>query len=223
MSTAVIIGAGPGLGAAAARRFGAEGFAVALVSRTQANVDALAEQLGAQGVDARGYAASVRDLDSLRDALRRAASDLGPAEVVQYSPIPQPEFLRPVLETDVDDLRAAVEFSIFGPQAVVAEVLPGMRERGRGTLLFVNGGSGARPNPAVAGTSVAFAGESAYARMLHTALADEGVHVGQLIIPGGIEVGHPTHDPDVLAGHLWRMHVEREGFRVFAEPMPDVV
>lgn len=223
MSTAIIIGAGPGLGAAAARRFGTEGFAVALVSRTQANVDALAEQLGAQGVDARGYAASVRDLDSLRDALRRAASDLGPAEVVQYSPIPQPEFLRPVLETDVDDLRAAVEFSIFGPQAVVAEVLPSMRERGRGTLLFVNGGSGARPNPAVAGTSVAFAGESAYARMLHTALADEGVHVGQLIIPGGIEVGHPTHDPDVLAGHLWRMHTEREGFRVFAEPMPDVV
>lgn len=222
MTTAVIIGAGPGLGAAAARRFGAEGFAVALVSRTQANVDALADQLRARGVDARGYAASVRDLGSLREALRRAAEDLGPAEVVQYSPIPQPEFLRPVLETGADDLRAAVEFSILGPQAVVSEVLPGMRRAGRGTLLFVNGGSGARPNPAVAGTSVAFAGESAYARMLHTALADDGVHVGQLIIPGGIQVGHPTHDPDVLAGHLWRMHAERDGFRVFAEPMPDL-
>ncbi|TNM67371.1 SDR family NAD(P)-dependent oxidoreductase [Streptomyces sp. NP160] len=222
MTTAVIIGAGPGLGAAAARRFGAEGFAVALVSRTQANVDALADQLRSQEVDARGYAASVRDLDSLRTALHRAAEDLGPAELVQYSPIPQPEFLRPVLETGIEDLRAAVEFSVFGPQAVVNEVLPGMRQLGRGTLLFVNGGSGARPNASVAGTSVAFAGESAYARMLHTALADDGVHVGQLIIPGGIEVGHPTHDPDVLAGHLWRMHTEREGFRVFAEPMPDV-
>ncbi|MBF5083407.1 SDR family NAD(P)-dependent oxidoreductase [Quadrisphaera sp. INWT6] len=223
MTTAVIIGAGPGLGAAAARRFGAQGFDVALVSRTQANVDALAEQLRDRGVTARGYAASVRDLDSLRTALRRAAGDLGPVEVVQYSPIPQREFLRPVLETDAADLRAAVEFSILGPQAVVSEVLPGMRTLGRGTLLFVNGGSGARPNPAVAGTSVAFAGESAYARMLHDVLADDGVHVGQLIVPGGIAVGHPTHDPDVLAGHLWRMHAERAGFRVFAEPMPDVV
>ncbi|MGQ7295914.1 SDR family oxidoreductase [Quadrisphaera sp. KR29] len=222
MSTAVIIGAGPGLGAAAARRFGAGGFDVALVSRTQANVDALAGQLGERGVTARAYAASVRDLGSLRAAVRRAAAELGPVEVVQYSPIPQPEFLRPVLETDVEDLRAAVEFSVYGPQAVVSEVLPGMRERRRGTLLFVNGGSGARPDPAVAGTSVAFAGETAYARMLHSALADDGVHVGQLIIPGGIEVGHPTHDPDLLAGHLWRMHTERQGFRVFAEPMPDV-
>jgi hypothetical protein len=83
----------------------------------------------------------------------------------------------------------------------------------------VNGGSGARPNPRVAGTSIAFAGESVYASMLHTALAADGVHVGQLIIPGGITPGHPTHDPDILAERLWTMHTARDTFRVFAEPM----
>jgi hypothetical protein len=42
-----------------------------------------------------------------------------------------------------------------------------MRELGRGTLLFVNGGSAVRPHPERAGTSIAFAAESAYVSMLH--------------------------------------------------------
>ncbi|GAA1869744.1 hypothetical protein [Asanoa iriomotensis] len=86
-------------------------------------------------------------------------------------------------------------------------------------MLFVNGGSGARPNPKVAGTSVAFAGEGALARMLHEVLRDENIHVAQLIVPGAITRGHPTHDPDALAATLWQMHTDREDFRVFAEPM----
>jgi hypothetical protein len=98
--------------------------------------------------------------ESLVAALGQASEELGTIEVLEYSPIPQREFLRPVLETTVDDLTAAVEFSVLGPVTAVEQVLPGMRSLGRGTVPFVNGGSGARPNPNVAGTSVAFAGES---------------------------------------------------------------
>jgi NADP-dependent 3-hydroxy acid dehydrogenase YdfG len=219
MTTMAIVGAGPGLGAAVARRFAAEGFSIALIARHLERVNELAAQLSSSRQSARGYAANVREPDALAGVLQRAADDLGPIEILQYSPIPQAEFLRPVLETTMSDLTAAVEFSIYGPVTAVQQVLPGMRSLGRGTLLFVNGGSGARPNPKVAGTSIAFAGESAYASMLHTALAADGVHVGQLIIPGGITPGHPTHDPDVLAEKLWTMHSARTTFRVFAEPM----
>jgi NADP-dependent 3-hydroxy acid dehydrogenase YdfG len=219
MTTLAIVGAGPGLGAAVARRFAAEGFSIALIARRPERVTELAGRLASSGQPARGYAASVREPEALAGALQRAADDLGPIEILQYSPIPQPEFLRPVLETTIGDLTAAVEFSIYGPVAAVQQVLPGMRSLGRGTLLFVNGGSGARPNPRVAGTSIAFAGEGAYASMLHTDLAADGVHVGQLIIPGGITPGHPTHDPDILAERLWTMHTARDAFRVFAEPM----
>ena len=219
MTTLAIVGAGPGLGAATARRFGAEGFSLAVISRHQDRVEALAAELTGAGLTARGYAASVRDPNALTGALQRAADDLGPIEVLQYSPVPQAEFLRPVLDTTVADLTAAVEFSIYGPVTAVRQVLPGMRELGRGTVLFVNGGSGARPNPKVAGTSIGFAGEGAYAAMLHTALGEENIHVGQLIIPGGITPGHPTHDPDVLADRLWTMHTRRDTLRVFAEPM----
>lgn len=213
MSTIVIIGAGKGLGAAVARKFGAQGFDVALISRTQSNVDALAADLRQAGINARGYAASVRDAEALGTALDRAASELGPIDVLEYSPIPQREFLRPVLDTTRDDLIAAVEFSVLGPVAAVGHVLPSMRKQGRGTVLFVNGASATRPNPNVAGTSIAFAGESAYAHMLHTELAGSGVHVAQLIIPGAITPGHPTHDPDVLADKLWTMHTARGSFR----------
>jgi NADP-dependent 3-hydroxy acid dehydrogenase YdfG len=219
MTTIAIVGAGPGLGAAVARKFGAEGFKVALISRNQDQLDALAADLTSTGLGARGYAASVRDPEALTAALQRGADELGTIEVLQYSPLPQKEFLRPVAETTVSDLAAAAEFSIYGPVTAVQQVLPGMRTLGRGTVLFVNGGSAARPNHKVAGTSVAFAGESAYAAMMHQALAAENIHVGQLIIPGAITPGHPTHDPDALANTLWAMHTGRESFRVFAEVM----
>lgn len=221
MATIAIVGAGKGLGAASARRFGAEGFDVALLSRAQGNVDTLAADLREAGVTAQGYAADVRRPDTLAAALDRAEAELGPIDVLQFSPIPQREFLRPVLDTTREDLHAAVEFSLLGAFAAVQQVLPGMRRRGHGTLLFVNGASAVRPNPNVAGTSVAFAAESAYAQLLHMVLAGDGVHVGQLVIPGGIRPGHPTHDPDVLAAKLWAMHTTRDVYREFAEPLAD--
>ncbi|WP_433697247.1 SDR family NAD(P)-dependent oxidoreductase [Nocardiopsis sp. CA-288880] len=219
MTTIAIVGAGRGLGAAVARRFGLEGFGIALVSRNQERLDALAADLAAEGLTARGYAADVRDPEALASVLERAGQELGAVEVLAYSPLPQKEFLRPVLETTAADLAGAVEFSVYGPVTAVHQVLQGMRFLKRGTVLFVNGGSGARPNPNVAGTSIAFAGQGAYARMMHEVLAPENIHVGQLIIPGAITPGHPTHDPGVLAERLWRMHADHRGFRVFAEDM----
>lgn len=219
LTTIAIIGAGPGLGAAAARRFGREGFDVALVSRSQARADALAADLTADGVGARGFAADVRRPAELAATLERVAVDLGPIEVLQYSPLPATEFLRPLLETTPADLVGPVEFSIHGSVAAVHQVLPGMRHLGRGTILFVNGGSAVRPSAAVAGTSIAFAGQSAYAQMLHGEVAADGVHVAQLIIPGAITAGHPRKDPEVLAEALWGLHRDRDGFRHFAEDL----
>ncbi|MDN6587534.1 MAG: SDR family oxidoreductase, partial [Bifidobacterium crudilactis] len=109
MSTFVIIGAGSGLGIAAARRFGREGFDVALISRVQDHVSQLASELTEEGITAGGFAADVLDRESLGAALDEVARELGPIEVLQYSPVPHREFLRPVLETDVADLGAAME------------------------------------------------------------------------------------------------------------------
>lgn len=215
MTTIAIIGAGKGLGAAVARRFGREGFAVALLSRHQGRLDALAADLEADGVQARGFAADVRDPDSLARALERATQELGPIEVLQYSPLPQKDFMRPVLETTPADLVGPVEFSIYGPVAAVHAVVPGMRFLGenRGTILFVNGGSAVKPGRNVTGTSIAFAGQAAYAELLHEVLGEEGIAVSQLIIGGQIIEGDDEKDPAVLADHLWDLHEKRTEFR----------
>jgi NADP-dependent 3-hydroxy acid dehydrogenase YdfG len=208
VTTIAIVGAGQGLGATVARRFGAEGFAVALVSRTLAHVEELAAGLRSGGTTAAGFEADVRDTASLTAALRAAHDELGPVEVLQYSPIPAQNYLRPVGETTSADLAEAVAFSVVGLATSVEQVVPGMRALGA-----------VRPRLAVTGTSVAFAAESTYGALLHDGLAADGVHVGQLIVPGAITPGHPTHDPDVLAERLWSMHTGRERFREFAEVM----
>lgn len=217
MTTIAIIGAGPGLGAAVARRFGREGHAVALIARDRAGLDTLAAELAGDGITARGFVADVRDPEALRAALDAAHATLGPVEILQYSPVPHGDFMRPVLDTSPADLTGPIEFSVYGPVTAVQQVLSDMHMLGRGTILFVNGGSAVVPHPDRAGTSIAFAAESAYAQLLHDTLAPEGIHVAQLIIPGAIVPGHHRKDPAALADTLWGIHRDRHGFRHFAD------
>ncbi|MFD0168785.1 SDR family NAD(P)-dependent oxidoreductase [Streptomyces decoyicus] len=221
MTTFAVVGAGPGLGLATARRFGAAGHSVALISRSVEHLDGLTAELGGDGIQARGFAADVLVPASLTAALQAAAEALGPVEILQYSPVPRADFMKPALGTRASDLDAPLAFSVKGPVTCVNVVLPGMRALGRGTLLFVNGGSAVRPHPERAGTSIAFAAESAYARMLHDALAPENIHAAQLIIPGAIRPDAEHSSPDVLAERLYGIHTERSGFRHYAEPLPD--
>src|SRR6478609_6262032 len=217
MTTIAIIGAGKGLGAAVARRFGKEGHAVGLISRHQGRLDALAAELEQDGVQAKGFVADVRDPASIAAALEQVTETLGPIEVLQYSPLPQKDFMRPVLETTPADLTGPIEFSIYGPVAAVHQVLPGMRflpEGSNPSILFVNGGSAVKPGRNVTGTSVAFAGQAAYAQLLHEVLGEEGIYVGQLIIGGRIIEGDPEKDHAVLAEQLWRLHTGRDTFRI---------
>ncbi|MGW4969816.1 SDR family NAD(P)-dependent oxidoreductase [Streptomyces albidoflavus] len=220
MTTFALVGAGPGLGLAAARRFGAAGHRVALLSRSADHLEPLVAELSRDGTEARAYPADVLAPDSLTAALGRAAEELGPVEILQYSPVPRADFMKPVLETTAADLDDPLAFSVKAPVTCVQAVLPGMRALGRGTLLFVNGGSAVRPAPRVAGTSIAFAAESAYARMLHDALVDENIHAAQLIIPGAIRPDAEHSSPDALAERLYALHTGRDEFRHYAEPLP---
>jgi NADP-dependent 3-hydroxy acid dehydrogenase YdfG len=208
----VIVGAGPNLGLAVARRFGREGFSVGLVARTRAKLDGLAEQLEAEGITAAGAAADIRDSEGLAAAIESLAARLGAVEVLEYSPLPAHEFMRPIRETTVDDVRAALEFSILGAVAATRAVLGPMREAGRGTILFTTGGAAINPNPLRAGIAISFAGEVAYARMLHDDLAGQGIHVAHTAIGGRIEPGN-DHEPDDVADVLWSHHADRSVFQ----------
>src|ERR1700744_3701472 len=86
MPVIAIVGAGPGLGLSIARRFGREGFAVALISRSAANLGTLTAELRRAGVEAAGFEADVRDRLALTSALAAAAHRFGPVDVLEYSP-----------------------------------------------------------------------------------------------------------------------------------------
>jgi NADP-dependent 3-hydroxy acid dehydrogenase YdfG len=209
----VIVGAGPNLGAAVARRFGREGLPVGLVSRDAAKLEALAGELQAEGIEVAFRAADIRDAAALAAAIAALADEIGPVEVLEYSPLPAREFMKPILETTVEDVRAPLEFSVLGAVAAATAVVGPMLERGSGTILFTTGGAAINPNPARTGVGISFAGEVAYARMLHDELAGRGVHVAHTAIGGAIGPGL-DHEPDDVADVLWRHHTERAEFQI---------
>jgi NADP-dependent 3-hydroxy acid dehydrogenase YdfG len=208
----VIVGAGPNLGLAVGRRFGREGFAVGLISRTESRLVELAAQLQLDGITTAAAAAGIRDSDALANAIDQVAAELGPVDVLEYSPLPAPEFMKPVLETTVDDVRGPLEFSVLGAVAASQAVIGPMREAGRGTILFTTGGAAISPNAARAGVGISFAGEVAYARMLHDALREDGIHVAHTAIAGRIAPG-ADNEPEDVAEVLWTHHVDRRVFQ----------
>jgi short-subunit dehydrogenase len=209
----IIVGAGPNLGAAIARRFGREGLSVGLVARNRDKLETLARELEQQRITADLEPADIRDASALPAAIAALADRLGPVEVLEYSPVPAGEFMKPILETTVDDVRATVEFSVLGAVAAATAVIPAMLDRGSGTILFTTGGAAINPNPLRAGVGVSFAGEVAYARMLHDELRDRGIHVAHTAVGGRIAPGE-DHEPADVADLLWRRHIERDGFQV---------
>ena len=221
MPVIAIIGAGPGLGAAVARKFGREGFSIALISRTQSKLDTMATELQTAGLTAMGYAADVRVPAELEDALARAAAELGPITTLQYSPLPSRDYLKPVLDLTPELALEALQFSALGLIHAVRTVLPGMRQAGGGSVILINGGTSVKARAGFAGTSVAFPAESAYGEMLHDALAAEGVRVSQLVIPGGIPQLQLPHGIDDVADRVWGLHSVAGPFRTMLIPLED--
>ncbi len=221
MPTIAIIGAGPGLGAAVARRFGAAGFSVALISRDQAKLDALAAELEDRGLTVRGYAADVLIPAALEAALARAAAELGPIAVLQYSPLPSRTYLEPVLDLTPELALEALSFSALGLIHAVRAVLPAMRAAGAGSIVLINGGTSVKARSGFAGTSVAFPAESAYGEMLHDALEGEGIRVVQLVIPGGIPKLKLDNGIDDVAERIWQIHDAPGSFRTMLIPLEE--
>ena len=221
MPVIAIIGAGPGLGAAVARRFGREGFSIALISRDQSKLDTMAAELKEQGLTARGYAADVREPATVEDALARAAAELGQITALQYSPLPSRDYLKPVLDLTPELALEALQFSALGLIHAARAVLPAMREAGDGSVILINGGTSVKARAGFAGTSVAFPAESAYGEMLHDALEDEGIRVIQLVIPGGIPKLQLPNGIDDVADRIWDLHAAAGPFRTMLIPLEE--
>jgi short-subunit dehydrogenase len=105
-TTIAIIGAGPGVGFAVAARFAREGFAVALLARDRAKLDALVARLATEyDVPVQAYAVDALDRALLVDTLGRVESELGPIDAIEFSPTVAPDTLRSPQDISVDNER----------------------------------------------------------------------------------------------------------------------
>jgi len=206
--TCVVVGAGPGLGEAVARRFGREGWRVGLIARTPANLERGVRSLVSQGVAARGFPGDAGEVSSLEGALETAAATLGHPAVLVYNAFVSirsgPADLHP------EELAAAFDINVVGALVAAQAVLPAMRAARSGTLLFTGGGLSLHPVAARAALSAGKAALRSLAYCLAEELAPEGIHAATVTVDGVVEPG--THfDPDVIAGEYWRLHIQPPG------------
>ncbi|MGY2899805.1 NAD(P)-dependent dehydrogenase (short-subunit alcohol dehydrogenase family) [Curtobacterium sp. PvP017] len=209
MPLITIIGAGPGLGLEIARAFGQKGFDVALVARSQANVDSLAGELVAEGIQARGFTADVSEPDTIRTALRSIRETLGPIDVLEFSPADRTLESVDAVDVTMENLQPQLDFYLGGAIAAVGEVLPGMIAAGAGTVLVTTGGGALAQTPVRGNVNIAAAGLRNWTLNLNAALADKGVYVGFVAITALIGGGRPDAEPAVIAQSYVKLHDER--------------
>jgi NADP-dependent 3-hydroxy acid dehydrogenase YdfG len=224
ISSMLIAGVGPGLGLAVARRFGREGYPVALLSRHPDRHESYLASLRQDGITAIAVAADMTRPEQLRAAVTTTTGQLGPIGAVYYGPGAADPTARPapILRATPDDVSAAVHAFVRPAVDLTAMVLPGMLERRSGTLLFVAGLGAVVPLPGMGALAVASAALRTYALTVNAALTGTGVYAGALVIGGLVErgdihrhavaavgpavaAGLPTLDPDTIADTAWEL------------------
>jgi len=206
-SLAVVIGAGPGLGAGVARRFAREGFALVLVARSQDTLDATAAELRATGASVETVTADAGDPAAFRAAMTALAERSAPGVVVYNVGLVVSDGL---LSSDDDHLVHALTVDVVGALAAAQVFTPAMREAGRGTFLVTGGGPALHPDPAHGTLTIGKSALRAAVTVLHEELADDGVHAASVTVVGVIAPGTAL-DPDLIAEEYWALHSQPRG------------
>jgi NAD(P)-dependent dehydrogenase (short-subunit alcohol dehydrogenase family) len=188
---ALIVGAGPGLGLALARAFAADGYDIALASRTSAPTisAALAPQLPA-GRRCGAYACDATREADVASLFATIAADSGGAfpEVVIYN-ASGPLVRKPVSHTSAAEFEAAWRGSSLGAFLVARAAAAPMAARGRGVLIFTGATASVRGGAGFAAFAAAKAGERVLAQSLAREMGPRGVHVAHVVVDGIIGSG----------------------------------
>ncbi|MDR5758113.1 SDR family oxidoreductase [Caballeronia sp. LZ035] len=183
---AMVTGAGRGIGAAIALAFAREGAAVVLAELDIDTAQATAERIAAETNNARVFAlrTDVTQSASVKDAVEQAQARLGPLDVlVNNAGINV--FCDPLTMTD-DDWRRCFAVDLDGVWNGCRAVLPGMVERGRGSIVNIASTHSFKIIPGCFPYPVAKHGVIGLTRALGIEYAPNNVRVNA-IAPGYIE------------------------------------
>jgi NAD(P)-dependent dehydrogenase (short-subunit alcohol dehydrogenase family) len=178
------VGASRGTGAAVARRFAREGFMVAVTGRSAGSVQAVVDEIKADGGHAIEAVGDAQDEAGMLEILGRIET-IGPVEVGIYNA--GNAIWGPPLSTPSVDFEAMWRVGCLGGFIFGREVARVMLQRGRGTIIFTGASASLRGKAAFA----AFAAAKAGLRIVSQSFAREfgplGIHVAHAIIDGSID------------------------------------
>jgi short-subunit dehydrogenase len=128
--TIAIFGAGTGLGASVAARFGREGYKVALIARGPRGLDQLKGKLAEQGIEAYSFPADLTDLAAIPSLVRAIEAQLGSIDVALFSPISSAAYFVPAVDLEARYLQSISPLLTWAPIELAHALMPGMRSRG---------------------------------------------------------------------------------------------
>ena len=185
METAIVAGVGPGTGAALARAFAQEGYAVGLLSRHSESSAPVAQEISASGGKALSVQADVTDRRSVQAAVAQIRQNFGPITALAHnaSGYGRGEFL----QMDPDQIRQSFEANVMGATHLAQAVIPDMLKAGHGFISLTGATAALRGKAGFAPLAIGKAG----LRMLGQSLAREfhpkGIHVVHVIVDGQID------------------------------------
>jgi NAD(P)-dependent dehydrogenase (short-subunit alcohol dehydrogenase family) len=185
LPVAVVVGVGPGLGEALARRF-ARDYAVALVARGKDKLDALAGRISEDHGRALAVPADVSKATDITAAFERVRAELGEVDVLLYNAAMRP-FGR-LLETKPSTFETTWRVNAFGAFLCSRAVVPGMLGRGKGAILFTGATAGTKPFATSAAFGPAKFALRGLAQVMARDLGPQGVHVAYVNVDGAIDM-----------------------------------
>jgi NAD(P)-dependent dehydrogenase (short-subunit alcohol dehydrogenase family) len=191
---AVIAGAGPGLGAALARRFGEAGARVALVARSNDSLGVSSDAARSAGAEPLAIAADVATIDGARGAIERTVEQFGRIDVLVNTAFAAPprRMLLEMADADLEVWRRTVDLGGYGTLLACRFAAPHMARARRGAIVNVTSMSSRLGMP---GRSDYAAGKAVAHKIAQSLAAELG--------PSGIRVNC------VAPGHIWSDALER--------------
>lgn len=198
----LLVGAGPGLGMAIARRFAEGGYRVSLVARSTDGLSNLADGLADTGARIDTIAADASDPEGLGARMAELYGGEGAPGLIIYNAVMgAPDQL---LTSDVAHLETAYRVDVISAIVLTQVAAPAMRAAGAGTVVVTGGGFADNPIPVLATVSLGKAALRSAATMLGADLAADGIRVATLTIEGQIVAGS-AFDPEKIAERYWEV------------------
>jgi NAD(P)-dependent dehydrogenase (short-subunit alcohol dehydrogenase family) len=181
----VVVGVGPGLGAALARRF-AQGYTVALLARKEEYLVTLAKEITDTGGRALAVPADVSQAEQITSAFDTIRQELGAPEVLLYNAAMRP-FGR-LMETKPSTFENTWRVSVFAAFLCAQQVVPDMLAKGKGVILFTGATAGIKPFPTSAAFGPAKFALRGLAQVMARDLGPQGIHVAYVNVDGAIDM-----------------------------------